>query len=346
MAGGSGTRFWPLSTSSHPKQYLSLTGKDSLVETTINRFDSLVAKENIFLVTIKDQEALARKYTEKKLLPENIIFEPTGRNTAPSILLSLATLLQQGAKNTDVVAVVPSDHLILNQEGFKETITKAKSLALTQEKIITIGIVPTTVHTGLGHIQRGPEIEEHCFAVKSFVEKPDFTTAQKYMASGEYYWNGGIFVVQIATLLDSFKEYAPQLYDYFPRLLAAIASERDMAQVYKEIPAISIDYAVMEKCQNAMVIPATFDWNDLGSWDALGKTEGENTLVEGRDSYFDQSQGNIVYAPKRVAALVGVKDLVVVVSDKAVLVIPRNKAQDVKEIVSQFKKKGTLKDIT
>ena len=337
MAGGQGTRFWPESTPYRPKQYLSLVEDRSLLESTIDRLAPIVAIEHRWVVTIKAQESLAREHSGGKILPENFIFEPIGRNTAPCILLSLAVLLNKGASKEDVVAIAPSDHFILNSKAFGESMLRAAKVASKGERIVTIGIVPTAPHTGYGYIRKGEELESNCFVADAFKEKPDLSVAQDYLSSGNYYWNGGIFVASIATFISAFKECCPQIYGHFAKLSLALSRPDQLAKIYAAMPTESIDYGVMEKFPRVVVIPASFDWSDLGSWEALEKVapkRDKNTTLTAEKVYFDQAEGNIIYAPGRTVALVGVSNLVVVVSEKALLVIPKEDSQQVKKIVA------------
>ena len=207
MAGGKGTRFWPESTSTRPKQYLSLLKEESLLSETLKRFDSLIEVKNRFIVTVKEQEALVKECAGDKIDHDHIIFEPVGKNTAPCILLSLARLLKIGAQPSDVVMIVPSDHVIFNHGEFQKTLLRSTEIAKKESAIVTVGIVPTFPQTGYGHIRRGTQDKsKHFFKVDSFVEKPDLETAKKYLSSGEYYWNAGIFIGMIKTFCRSFEK--------------------------------------------------------------------------------------------------------------------------------------------
>lgn len=336
MAGGKGTRFWPESTAKKPKQYLGLVTEKSLLAETFARFNGLVAAPNRYLVTVKDQASLARQESEGSMPAEHIIFEPSGRNTGPCILLGLAHLKRAGVALSDVIAVVPSDHVILNESGFRETLSVASDLAMSERGIVTIGITPNFPHTGYGYIEKG-----QAQSVQSFREKPDFETAKKYVASGKYFWNAGMFVSRIDVLLEEFKTHAPQMFEHFDALVAA--SNEELPAVYGRIPAESIDYAVMEKSKRVFVVPAGFDWNDLGSWDALESViaahEG-NTVARAREVLAIESTGNIIFAPGKTVALVDVHDLVVVVGDEVVAVFPKEKSQRIKEVVELAKLKG------
>lgn len=346
MAGGQGTRFWPESTSKKPKQYLSLVGEESLLKQTLDRFDGLVGKENRFVVTVSEQEKLALEASGNSLANDALIFEPSGRNTAPCILLSLAHLLNNGYTEDDIVAIVPSDHVILNHQGFKDTIKLASEAAAKDDAIVTIGITPNFPHTGFGYLHKGSEASSGIFHVAEFKEKPDQQTAKEYVGSGEYLWNAGMFVSKISTLLREFKECSPETFDFFGKLKETKGA--DQAKVYQQMPANSIDYAVMEKSKHVQVVPAMFDWNDLGSWDALEsvmETKDENVLASCRAHYVDNAKGNIVFAPNKHVSLIDVQDLIIVSNEQSLVVMPKSKSQEVKKIVTAIKEDKDLSDL-
>ncbi|OUR96532.1 hypothetical protein A9Q84_09285 [Halobacteriovorax marinus] len=340
MAGGQGTRFWPESTSKKPKQYLSLVSEKSLLEETLDRLDGLIPTDKRYIVTVREQEQLVYSNSKNKIGENGVIFEPSGRNTAPCILLSLATLLKQGASREDVVAILPSDHVILNRSGFQQTLSQASKVAVGQKRIVTIGIPPHFPHTGYGYIQKGDELEEGSFIVSSFKEKPNFETAKKYLEEGKYFWNAGMFVAQIGVLLAEFEKHSPSTYEFYEQLYNAVGDKDLVSKVYSQIPADSIDYAVMEKSDKVALCQANFDWNDLGSWDALATVIDEtddNTLVSAKGHYFEEAKGNIIYAPEQFVSLVNVQDLIVIANGKNVVVLPKSDSQKVKNIVNFLK---------
>ncbi len=348
MAGGKGTRFWPESTSKKPKQYLSLTGDKSLLGQTLDRLDGLVEIKNRYIVTVKEQESLIKDLKDLNYAKDGVIFEPSGRNTAPCILLSLAKLITQKVSEDDVVAILPSDHVILNHQGFKRTLEKAAHAALEHSSIVTIGINPTFPHTGYGYIEKGNKSKEDLFAVKHFREKPSFDKAKEYLQSGNFLWNAGMFVAPIKVLLKEFETYATKMYEFFPKLKDVIQNEAALKSVYDQMPSDSIDYAIMEKTKKAMVVPAEFDWNDLGSWDALeaviNKTD-DNTVVCSNGFFQEGATGNIVFAPDKFVALLGVNDLIVVSNKNAVMIMPKSDSQKVKNVVEHLKKNEKFKEL-
>ncbi len=354
MAGGKGTRFWPYSVRSRPKQYLQLVGHHSLLEQTLMRLDPLIIAEDRFIVTVREQGDLVSENSRNLINKSGLIFEPEGRNTGPCILLALAHLLvhgtARGVHNDSVVAILPSDHVILGTEAFRKTLNKAFLAAQKHKAIVTIGIRPNFPHTGYGYINAKQSMGDALFKVDAFKEKPDLETATQYLKEGGYYWNAGMFVGSIGTFLEEFKTYASGMYQYMEELLAAVKKSDDnaVATVYKKIPKESIDYAVMEKSQKILVQEAAFDWNDLGSWDALEsvcqQSEG-NILEKVRAAYCNNATGNIVFAPSKFVALINVHDLVIVESDKVLMVLPKKDSQQVKQVVEFLEKSSNYRDL-
>lgn len=341
MAGGKGTRFWPESTTLKPKQYLSLISEKSLLQETLERFEHFVPVENRFIVTVREQEELCRQSSKGKINKNGIIFEPTGRNTAPCILMALANLLENGVGPDDVVAIVPSDHVILNKKGFHSTLEKAADYSHRHQQIVTIGITPHFPHTGFGYILKGELIEEEAFQVVRFKEKPHFELATAYVKSGQYLWNAGMFVAPVKVFLEEFAEHAPDMFEHFEELRKTAGNPKSLKNVYMKLPSESIDYAVMEKSSNVAVVPANFDWNDLGSWDALASVLQEthgNTLVKSDGAFFLNSADNVVFAPDKFVSLINMDQHIIVVNDKVVLVAPIKDAQEIKKVVEQLQK--------
>jgi mannose-1-phosphate guanylyltransferase len=340
MAGGKGTRFWPESTQAKPKQYLNLLSTKTLLEETLDRFDSLIERDHRYIVTVKDQQGLCEQSSAGKIAKEGIIFEPSGRNTGPCILMSIAALLDQGVKPHDVIAIVPSDHVILNQKGFQATLLKAAEFSVKKQNIVTIGITPHFPHTGFGYIEKGEMVDGEAFKVKRFKEKPHYELAKEYIRTGDYLWNAGMFVAPINILLEEFKHHAPKMYEHFEELQSVINNPLKLKAVYEKMPADSIDYALMEKSQKVSVVPATFDWNDMGSWDALSavieETHG-NTLVKSDGAFFLNSADNVIFAPNKFVALINMDKHIIVSNDKVVLVAPVDDAQEIKKVVEHLK---------
>ncbi|MFA6237666.1 MAG: mannose-1-phosphate guanylyltransferase [Bacteriovorax sp.] len=340
MAGGKGTRFWPESTQARPKQYLNLISSKTLLEETLDRFDSLITSDRRFIVTVKEQQALCEQSSAGKISKDGMIYEPSGRNTGPCILMSIACLLNRGLGLDDVVAIVPSDHVILNKSGFHTTLKKAADFSRNKQNIVTIGITPHFPHTGFGYIEKGELIDGEAFKVSRFKEKPHFELAKEYIRSGDYLWNAGMFVAPIKILLEEFEVHAPKMFAHFEELKMVINDPEKLKTLYEKIPADSIDYAVMEKSKRVAVVPAAFDWNDMGSWDALSSVIKEthgNTVVKSDGTFFLNSADNVVFAPDKFVALINMDKHIVVSNDKVVLVAPVEDAQEIKKVVDHLK---------
>ncbi len=347
MAGGQGTRFWPESTVAKPKQYLNLVGDRSLLAQTLTRFGEVIPAAQRFIVTVESQYKLAKQHSQGELNSSGVILEPAGRNTAPCILLSIAALVEQGAALDDVVTIVPADHVILNEKGFQDIISKASRKARESDAIVTIGITPNFPHTGYGYIAKSQQLDNNFFTVDSFREKPDSKTATEYVKSGNYFWNAGMFVAKIGFLLNEFEQYAPETFSCYADLLKNINDPAKLKLTYESIPKESIDYAIMEKSKSVLVIPAAFDWNDLGSWDALEsvvENSSGNTIVQAKHLFTSGAQGNIVFAPDQFVSLINVNDLIVVSNSKNVVVLPKQDAQKVKEVVTYLQEQSWGKE--
>lgn len=339
MAGGKGTRLWPESTESKPKQYLSLVGDSTLLEQTIHRFGDIVEKDNRYIVTTIDQQELALHSSKNKINDNGLILEPSGRNTGPCILLSLSHLEKMGAGEDDVIAVMPSDHVILDTNGFKKSFVQAVKLSEESNTITTIGIRPHFPHTGYGYIKKGDDVGEGAM-VSEFREKPDFETAKAYLATGNYLWNAGMFMAKLSVFKREFALHAPEMFSFYDKLLKE-TDHKKISEIYENIPKDSIDYAIMEKSKTVTTIPASFDWNDLGSWEALEaviEKENDNTIVGANEVFTKDSKGNVIFAPNKFVSLINVNDMVVVSNDKAVMVMPKKDAQRVREVVEHLKK--------
>lgn len=368
MAGGSGTRFWPESTKKCPKQYLSFGSKKSLLEETLSRIERLVIPSNRYIVTVRDQEKLASSKAALYLEKDNIILEPAPRNTAPCILLSILTLLNRGARPEDIIVVLPADHVIFNHEAFHNTLSNAVQFVSRSPLIATIGVRPHFPHTGYGYIRTEsssiPYDYDHSnitnpieiFPVAEFKEKPDYATAEKYLRQG-FFWNAGMFVAQIGTFLKEMENHSPDIYAYLEEIQASIqeVNEERLSKCYQQIPANSIDYAVMERSSKIALIPAAFDWNDLGSWDALNSLWGKEARTAATDSnlllennqhfFFKNAHNNIVKTDsEKLVVMIGVNDLIVISNDKTVMVVPQKDSQTIKEVVNYLQNSPWGKD--
>jgi len=364
LAGGAGTRFWPLSREKMPKQFLTLIGEESLLQQTVNRVRGLAPLERMIVVTSKAQVEeirlqLSPGRKENVPNPCPVIVEPRGLNTAPAI--GLAAVFIRRLDPDGVMVVLPSDHYIRDQEKFVRDIGTAVAAA-REGHLVTLGIPPARPETGFGYIEYDPASngKKNYRSVISFREKPDLQTARDYLSQGRYLWNSGMFVWKAAAILTEIGRHLPGLarsldrveqvinevggpaYPHATDLLETREMVQAIEEIYREIEPISIDYGVMEKSKNVVVVPASFDWSDVGSFSALFDLlprDGQGNVVSGR--VFDlESENSLIRGDRRLVATVGLKDLIVVDTEDAVLVCARDRAQDVRRIVEQIKDKG------
>jgi len=338
MAGGKGERFWPLSREKFPKQLLSFTGKKSLLQETVERIEPFIPPKDILVVTrIPLGNTVSRQLPQ--LPRKNIISEPVGRNTAPCIGLA-AKMIKEDA----VMVVLPADHIIKLQRKFLDTLEKAVTLARETENLITIGIKPTYPATGYGYIEAGKRDGRFdIYRVKRFVEKPDKKKAEKFLNSGRFFWNSGIFVWRKSVILKAMERYMPSLYCGLEKI-----SSKNIRKLYPRLPNISIDYGIMEKAKNSLVIPANFSWEDLGSWESLDKLlsrDGNKNAIVGRVSVID-GRNCIMVNKKGLLCAIGVSDLIVVSTEDVTLVFPKGKGQEVKRLVEKLRRDPKLRRYT
>lgn len=331
MAGGKGTRFWPLSTEEKPKQFLNLLGNDTMLQMTYNRINKLVPKERIFISTGYKYKDLVFKQLEG-ISQENIIIEPESRNTSACICLS-SLYIKRKFDNCNVI-VLPSDHLIEDEDEFIDTIKYANEfLNENNEGILTFGIKPNRAETGYGYINANFNSKNKVNKVNAFVEKPDYITAQKYLSDGNYYWNSGIFVWNIDLILNLIEKFLNDTYNALSPILNLPFSEFEdfINENYKFTDSISIDYGVMEKYNNIFVIEGNFGWDDVGSWSSVDRygEKDNNGNVLGSDGVLMKSKNNIILTKKKIL-LNNVDDLIVVETDECILVSSKEHAQDIK----------------
>lgn len=346
MAGGSGTRFWPRSRVAKPKQYLSLFGDQSLIQESVQRFANFIPEESIYVVSAKSQQAVLESQTGN-LPKKNLIYEPVGKNTLPAI--GLAALFIAEKDPDGILIVSPSDHLIQNDELFRQCIDSAALIADQKEGIVTIGITPKHPATGYGYVQTAEEIQIgqpiKSFSVSRFVEKPNVEVATGYLKQGGFFWNSGIFVFKVSVFLNAVQQYAPELFADLMRIKEHIGKdsyETALDRIYREVNSISIDYGILEKASNVFLVQGDFVWNDLGSWEEVYKydrnkdenqnaTVGEVVLIDTQNSY--------VYAPNSLVAVVGMDDVIVVQEGDTILVCKRDRAEDIKSVVGEITKR-------
>ncbi|MFI5323054.1 MAG: mannose-1-phosphate guanylyltransferase [Thermodesulfobacteriota bacterium] len=351
MAGGEGKRFWPLSSRNKPKQFLSLTGEKSMIRQTVDRILPLIPIENIFVVTVERY----RKETLKHIpeLPgNNLILEPEGKNTAPCI--AYGTLRIKLRAPEAVTVVLPADHAVGDDSAFREVLRFAADTAGIRlgrggYPLITLGVTPTTPETGYGYIKAGDDVivSTDCFRalkVSRFAEKPDLKTALAFLRKGGYYWNSGVFVWKTSSIISEFSKILPGWHEYFGNMSDNMGKASEKAAVslfYKGIEPGSIDKLILERSQNTAVIPVTYPWSDVGSWKNLDeylRKDGDDNIFQGRGVSVDSS-GCLVFGGDKVIALVGVKDIVVVDSKDGVLILNKEKSQEVKRVVEELSKR-------
>ncbi|PWQ98720.1 mannose-1-phosphate guanylyltransferase/mannose-6-phosphate isomerase [Leucothrix arctica] len=343
LSGGSGSRLWPLSRKQRPKQFLPVVGDETLFQSTLLRLQGIAGLESPLVVCNEDHRFMvAEQLREFDLDNQGIVLEPVGRNTAPAI--ALAALQAREQQSDAVLLVLPADHVIEDKAAFHEAIELAEVEAKAG-KLVTFGIVPTQPETGYGYIQAEGQ-GTTASAVKRFVEKPDYETAESYVSSGDYLWNSGIFMFRVDSFLQALGEYQPLVLAACERAMVQTHSDGDFIRLdtksFEQCPDISIDYAVMEKTQHAVVVPLNAGWNDVGAWSAVwsvGQQDGNGNVLRG-DTMLHESSNNLVYSERRLVSLVGVDDLIVVDTKDAILVAHKDNVQDVKKIVDRLKDEG------
>lgn len=342
MAGGEGTRFWPLSRQRTPKQLLNLSGKDLMINESIDRLATVVPKDNIFIVTSALQAPDMLIATSDRVLPEHILAEPAARNTAACIGYAAMEIIKKHGDG--IMLITPSDHFIQDLDKLTETFSLAIKVANQTDKLVTIGITPTFPSVGFGYIkyQSGNGSAK---AVVEFKEKPDIVTAQHYINSGDYVWNSGMFIWKASVILAKFEQYVPDIYNALKQIGDAMGTKNELNtlnKIYPNIQKISIDYAIMEPAASngeVLTIPSDFGWNDVGSWDmmtVLHETDENENIVIG-DGLAINSKNSIVYSSSKLVAAVGLENIVIVETPDAIMVCDKKNAQDVKLIVERLK---------
>ncbi len=350
LSGGSGTRLWPLSRELYPKQLLPLVGKRTMLQETAARLDGLPDLAGPVVVCNESHRFMvAEQLRESGAAAQAIVLEPVGRNTAPAVAVAAIVALDKqaaaGLAATDpVLLVLPADHVIRKPAAFQAAVVAGRAAA-EAGKLVTFGVVPDRAETGYGYIRRASG-DGPTYAVERFVEKPDAATAATYVASGEYYWNSGMFMFRARTYLDELRRHAPAILAACENAVAAAKSDLDFTRLPKEefsaCPSDSIDYAVMEKTASAVVVPLDAGWSDVGSWSALQDalpTDGQGNVISG-DVLTEATTGCYLHSTSRLIGAVGLKDHVVVETKDAVLVAPRDRVQDVKNLVARLKALG------
>jgi len=343
MAGGSGTRFWPLSRQAFPKQFLPLASSKALLTETLERLGSMALPKQCYVVCGKKHLSIARKLLVK-VPKKNWLAEPQARNTAPAIALALAHISKQNPEA--LVAIFPADHHVANPKALRLCLQKAMDLA-QQGHIATLGIIPHRPETGFGYIRRGEALGEDGYRVHAFVEKPDEETAQKYLASGEYFWNAGIFIFRADVMVEAFGKHMPEVAQALLRIRAALGktgAQTLLEREFKKMTATSIDFGVAEKADNMAVVPADMGWHDVGSFQAMEevKPQDDNGNVLCAKTLLEACKGNVFWSSKRLVAALGVENLVVVDTEDVLLVLDKRKCQNVRTLVEKLREDKKL----
>lgn len=338
MAGGAGTRFWPLSREIKPKQYLQLFSDKTMLQKTVERLYPIIGPERIYIVSTLSQRNIIRENVPQ-IPEENLIAEPFGRNTAPCVALSAAYLLKKYPAS-EAMFVLPSDHVIIEKDKFKKSINTAQKAA-GEGYLVTFGIKPDYPATGYGYIESGEAVNGKVYRISNFKEKPDYKTAKSFLKAGNYYWNSGMFMWTLDAIISSFNKYAPEILQPINRIvnLSGSDNQQEINSIYSAVPKQPVDIAIMEKSDKGVVIPVDYHWSDVGSWRAVSelqeKDDHNNTLPE--KSIVIQSGDNYVYS-KKMVALIDVNDLIVVETDDSLLIADKGSAEKVKDVVEKIKK--------
>jgi mannose-1-phosphate guanylyltransferase/mannose-1-phosphate guanylyltransferase/mannose-6-phosphate isomerase len=342
LAGGSGTRLWPLSRRLYPKQLIELTSDKTMLQETILRLENIEnLSDPIIICNEEHRFMVAEQLRQINIENPSIILEPVAKNTAPAIAAAAVKSLDLDSDPT--LIVLPADHYIGDMENFKKSI-KTGYEAAEKDLVITFGIVPTSPETGYGYIKKGKQVSQKVSMVEKFVEKPDLETAKKYLESGKYFWNSGMFIFKAKAIIKEFEKNSPEILKCSKAAVEKSSVDLDFMRLDKESfslsPEDSIDYAIMEKTTHAAVIPISCKWNDLGSFEALWQTrkKDENNNVSSGDVYLSDVKNCLLHSTSRIVAAVGIENHVVIETSDAVLVASRDKVQDVKKIVEQLKK--------
>jgi mannose-1-phosphate guanylyltransferase len=352
LAGGRGTRFWPLSRKRRAKQLLALDGKQTMIQQTVSRLLPLAPAKRFWIITNEDsQREIARQIP--RLSKQQIMAEPVGRNTAPAIGLAAFILLRSDPEA--VIGMFPSDHVIGDEKRYRQVLEKGIGIAAAGENIVVLGIRPTRAETGYGYMEANPAREQEALQVRRFTEKPGAELAAEFVAAGNYFWNSGMFLWSARTLANALREHLPKSAPILEQIAEAFGTQKfagTFRRLYPKCENISIDYAVLEprsskgeQNSNIFCLPADFGWNDLGSWTALHEHRvakgqpSDGNLISGEGIFTLNATGNYIHAPGKFVAAVGVNNLVVVETDDALLITTREQAQDVGKIVKHLDEK-------
>ncbi len=344
MAGGIGSRFWPVSTQDFPKQFHDMLGTgQTLLQKTFSRLNKIIPSENIYILTNERYLEITLKQLSG-ISEKQVVLEPAMRNTAPCILLS-ALKIQKENPNA-LMLVAPSDHWIEDEIAFSKDLQACFDASRNHATLMTLGIVPTFPNTGYGYIESDTNSEEDIRKVKQFREKPDYETAKQFLANGNFMWNAGIFIWSAQSIISSFEKYLPEMYSLFSKGISVLNTSEEkefIGENYPKAENISIDYGILENADNVFIKVATFDWNDLGTWgalhDKLTKDENNNTIVNADTILTDSNYNMIFTTTKKLVVLDGVEDYIVVDKEEVLLVFPKKKEQEIKDLLKEVSDK-------
>lgn len=344
MAGGVGSRFWPVSTEQFPKQFHDMLGTgDTLIQKTFSRLSKLIPKQNIFILTNQKYNNLVLQQLPD-VSQRQVVLEPAMRNTAPCILY--ASLKIQKENPDAVMIVAPSDHWIEDENAFTQNVEQAFQYCQNNDALVTLGITPTFPNTGYGYIECGETSGKNINQVVQFREKPDYNTAKQFLAKGNFLWNAGIFMWSATSVVKAFQNNQSELFKLFEKGIPSYNTDFEddfIRDNYAKAENISVDYAIMESSTNVHVIPATFDWNDLGTWgslyDKLDKDENNNAVVNAKTLSEDASGNMIRTKSDKVVVVDGLQDYIIVDKDEVLLIFPKTKEQDIKKVLQKVKDK-------
>ncbi len=340
MAGGVGSRFWPRSKEKSPKQLLKIFGNNSMIQDTVYRLKDIVDNENIFIITNKVQQPEIKNQLPQ--IPcENIIEEPFGRNTAACI--GLASIIINAKDKDAVMVVLPADHIIKDVDEFHRTLKDAAEFAFESKGLVTIGITPTRPETGYGYIQIDEKIiKKNIYKVYTFAEKPNYATAVRFLESGDFLWNSGMFIWRADAILDEIKIYMPDLHEGLKEISSNLNTEKydkTLAVVYGQLRNISIDYGIMEKSQKVYLTKGDFSWSDVGSWEEvyqLSEKDSDGNAKVG-NIYTEMTIDSYIYSPNKFTSVIGIDNVIVINTDNALLVCRRDQSQEVKKVIDHLK---------
>lgn len=345
LAGGQGSRFWPLSRGAKPKQFLSIAENgESLIQSTVRRVEPLVGKEGVRVIAHPGLHGLIKEHVPSA----KIVSEPSARNTAACIGLAAVNALVEFKGEDPVLVVLPADHAVKDEARLRNALSEAIANAAQSDSLVTIGIPPTEPHTGYGYIKRGAALSGRAFRVERFYEKPSIERAEKYLEQGGFSWNSGMFAWRAQVILNAFEEYLPQMHDGLMKIKAILErggsdAGSEVAEIFGKFESVSIDFGVLEHARNCVVIEAEeFGWNDVGSWNQWAEnfaTDADGNLIRG-DAVVIDSSGCVVRSDKRLIAAVGLKDVVVIDTGDALLVVARDSVQEVRKVVEELKHRG------